>query len=77
MNLEWSDDALADLDRFVEFLNKERPSLAAHDESMNRSSAWCGHSAENAWCYGSRWDAGTWRWSLSHLFEIASRLKNL
>jgi plasmid stabilization system protein ParE len=29
MNLEWSDDALADLDRFVEFLNKERPSLAA------------------------------------------------
>ena len=29
MNLEWSDDALADFDRFVEFLNKERPSLAA------------------------------------------------
>jgi toxin ParE1/3/4 len=29
MNLEWSDEALADLDRFVEFLNRERPSLAA------------------------------------------------
>ncbi len=29
MKLEWSDEALADLDRFVEFLNRERPSLAA------------------------------------------------
>jgi plasmid stabilization system protein ParE len=29
MNLEWSDEALADLDRFVKFLNRERPSLAA------------------------------------------------
>jgi len=29
MNLEWSKEALADLDRFVEFLNRERPSLAA------------------------------------------------
>jgi plasmid stabilization system protein ParE len=29
MKLEWSDDALADLDRFVDFLDKERPSLAA------------------------------------------------
>lgn len=28
MKLEWSDAALADLDRFVEFLNRERPSLA-------------------------------------------------
>ena len=29
MKLEWSDDAIADLHRFVEFLNKEHPSLAA------------------------------------------------
>jgi toxin ParE1/3/4 len=29
MKLEWSDAALADLDRFVEFLNRERPSLAS------------------------------------------------
>jgi plasmid stabilization system protein ParE len=29
MRLEWSDDALADIDRFVEFLNREHPSLAA------------------------------------------------
>jgi plasmid stabilization system protein ParE len=29
MKLEWSNAALADLDRFVEFLNRERPSLAA------------------------------------------------
>jgi plasmid stabilization system protein ParE len=29
MKLEWSDDALADLDRFVDFLNEDRPSLAA------------------------------------------------
>ncbi len=29
MKLEWSDEALADLDRFVEFLDRERPSLAA------------------------------------------------
>jgi plasmid stabilization system protein ParE len=29
VKLEWSDDALADLDRFVDFLNEERPSLAA------------------------------------------------
>jgi plasmid stabilization system protein ParE len=29
MKLEWSDDALADLDRFVEFLSKQRPSLAS------------------------------------------------
>jgi plasmid stabilization system protein ParE len=29
MKLEWSDEALADLDRFVEFLNRERPSLAS------------------------------------------------
>ena len=29
MRLEWSDEALADLDRFVEFLNQEHPSLAA------------------------------------------------
>jgi plasmid stabilization system protein ParE len=29
MKVEWSDSALADLDRFVEFLNKEYPSLAA------------------------------------------------
>jgi plasmid stabilization system protein ParE len=29
MKVEWSDAALADLDRFVEFLNNERPSLAA------------------------------------------------
>jgi plasmid stabilization system protein ParE len=28
MKLEWSDEALADLDRFVEFLNREHPSLA-------------------------------------------------
>jgi plasmid stabilization system protein ParE len=28
MNLEWSDEALADLDRFVEFLGRERPALA-------------------------------------------------
>jgi plasmid stabilization system protein ParE len=28
MNLEWSDEALADLDRFVEFPGRERPSLA-------------------------------------------------
>jgi plasmid stabilization system protein ParE len=28
MKLEWSDEALADLDRFVEFLGRERPSLA-------------------------------------------------
>jgi plasmid stabilization system protein ParE len=29
MKLEWSDEALADLDRFVEFLNRHHPSLAA------------------------------------------------
>jgi plasmid stabilization system protein ParE len=29
MKVEWSDGALADLDRFVEFLNREHPSLAA------------------------------------------------
>ena len=29
MRVEWSDAALADLDRFVEFLNREHPSLAA------------------------------------------------
>ena len=29
MKLEWSDEALADLDRFVEFLDREHPSLAA------------------------------------------------
>jgi plasmid stabilization system protein ParE len=28
MKLEWSDEALADLDRFVEFLNQQHPSLA-------------------------------------------------
>ena len=28
MKVEWSDSALADLDRFVEFLNQEHPSLA-------------------------------------------------
>jgi len=28
MKLEWSDEALADLDRFVEFLNQQQPSLA-------------------------------------------------
>jgi plasmid stabilization system protein ParE len=28
MKVEWSDAALADLDRFVEFLNREHPSLA-------------------------------------------------
>ena len=28
MRLEWSDEALADLDRFVEFLDREHPSLA-------------------------------------------------
>ena len=28
MKLEWSDAALADIDRFVEFLNREHPSLA-------------------------------------------------
>ena len=29
MKVEWSDEALADLDRFVEFLDREHPSLAA------------------------------------------------
>jgi len=29
MKIEWSDAALADLDRFVEFLNQQHPSLAA------------------------------------------------
>jgi plasmid stabilization system protein ParE len=29
MKIEWSDAALADLDRFVEFLNQEHQSLAA------------------------------------------------
>ena len=29
MKLEWSDQARADLDRFVEFLSREHPSLAA------------------------------------------------
>ena len=28
MKLEWSDAALADLNRFAEFLNREHPSLA-------------------------------------------------
>jgi plasmid stabilization system protein ParE len=28
MKLEWSDEALADLDRFAEFLNREHPFLA-------------------------------------------------
>jgi toxin ParE1/3/4 len=29
MKLEWSDQALADLDRFAEFLHQEHPSLAS------------------------------------------------
>jgi plasmid stabilization system protein ParE len=29
MKLEWSDEALVDLDRFAEFLDREHPSLAA------------------------------------------------
>jgi plasmid stabilization system protein ParE len=29
MKIEWSEDALSDLDRFMEFLGRERPSLAA------------------------------------------------
>jgi plasmid stabilization system protein ParE len=29
MKLEWSDQALADLDRFAEFLQREHPRLAA------------------------------------------------
>jgi plasmid stabilization system protein ParE len=29
MMLEWSDEALADLDRFVEFLHRDHPALAA------------------------------------------------
>ena len=29
MKLEWSDEALADLDRFAEFLSREHPSLAS------------------------------------------------
>jgi plasmid stabilization system protein ParE len=29
MKLEWSDQALADLDRFAEFLHREHPSLAS------------------------------------------------
>ena len=29
MKLEWSDEALADLDRFAGFLDREHPSLAA------------------------------------------------
>jgi toxin ParE1/3/4 len=29
MKLEWSDQALADLDRFAEFLQRDHPSLAA------------------------------------------------
>lgn len=28
MKLEWSDEALADLDRFAQFLSREHPSLA-------------------------------------------------
>jgi plasmid stabilization system protein ParE len=29
MKIEWSDAALADLDRFAQFLNQQHPSLAA------------------------------------------------
>jgi toxin ParE1/3/4 len=29
MMLEWSDEALADLDRFAEFLHRDHPTLAA------------------------------------------------
>ena len=45
MKLEWSDAALADIDRFVEFLNREHPSLAGivADETLRKVQALSEH----------------------------------
>ena len=45
MKLEWSDAALADIDRFVEFLDREHPSLAGivADEILRKVQALSEH----------------------------------
>ena len=55
MKLEWWDAALADIDRFVEFLNREHPSLTG--VVAVKSSARCKYYRSTQ-CWGGRLRAG-------------------